>query len=266
MAKHRVSYHLEHTDNPGTYLLRAGQVDGICKNAEFSVYDTKDTNSPVGTLVVKEVSVDTSKLHHKELDKPFEVPQSAIGLETRKGDQERVRIAVSDVDTKKTLLDQNLSGVILVDKGENADLLLIEEDSGVKFEILRKNLVDLGLKYTQSRPRSPHIQDMVNLLHHAADFHFHLDRSFKATSESDFRLASQIKIAFVPVVNGGRGLYVSKKVDGKDCDINHEGLVEVCVGDGLYGIKISNEGYESVYFSLLYFNQSNLRIGLSRFH
>ena len=226
IAKSKVFYPLEHIpDNPGTYLLRAGQADGICNNAEFAVYTNSDINSPsVGTLVVQKVSVNTSKLRHKELDELFEVPQPANGLEIHKGDQGRVRIAVSNVDTKKTLLDQNLSGVILVDKGEDADLLLIEEDSGVKFEILRKNLVNLGLKYTQSRPRSSDIQDVVSLLHHAANFHFHLDRCFKVKSDSDFRLAKRIKIAFVPLKKRGPRDYVSEKVDGEDPDINDEGL------------------------------------------
>ena len=147
VAKHKVFYDLDSKHipgNPGTYLLQAGQVHGICNNAEFAVYDTKDKNSPIGTLVVQEVSVNTSKLRHKE---PFEVPQSAIGLETRKGDQERIRIAVSDMGTEEDLRAHNLSGVNLVNKGGDAGLLSIEEDSTVKFEILPKtrNLVDLGL-------------------------------------------------------------------------------------------------------------------------
>ena len=173
---------------------------------------------------------------------------------------------MSNVGTKKKLLAENLSGVILVDKGGDADLLLIEEDSGVKFEILRKNLVDLGLKHTQSRPRSSDVQELVNLLHHAADFHFHLDRCFKVKSDDDFRLANQIKIAFVPVTERDVDYFVSKEGDGKDPDINHQGLVEFCVDDKVpYGIKISNEG-QPVYFSLFYFNQTKFLIGLSQFH
>ena len=266
-----IAFHpLEHIpDDPGTYLLRAGQLHGICNNAEFAVYDKLDINShSLGTLVVQEVpSVNTSKLCYKEPGKRFKIPQPAYGLETHKGDQARVRIAVSeDVDTKMKLLAEDLPGVILVNKDKDADLLLIEEDSGVKFKILRKILVDLGLKYTQSRPRSSNIQDVANLLRHAADFHFHLDRSFKATSERDFRLASQIKIAFLPLTKRGPKDYVPiKKDDGKDLDINRNGLVDVWVGD-IYGIKISNEGCQPVYFSLFSFHQSNFSISLSQFH
>ena len=267
MAKDKVFYDLDSKHipgNPGTYLLHAGQIHGICNKAEFAVYDTRDKNSPIGTLVVQEVSVNTSKLRHK-FGERFKIPQSACGLETYKGDQGHrvLRIAVSDVGTKlKTFRAHNLSGIKLVKKGDKADLLLIEEDSRVKFKILRKTLVDLGLKYTEYRPRSPDIQDVLNLLHHAADFYFHLDRSFEG--KGDFRLANQIKIAFVPVIIGGREFYVPEKVDGKDRDINHERLVKVWASDkDLYGIKISNEGNQPVYFSLFFFSQSNLRIGLS---
>src|SRR5271156_5312536 len=111
--------------DPGTYLLRAGEMHGICHNAEFAVYDNERL-SPIGTLVVQEVSLDTSRLSHKRLDKLFTVPQPGFALETRKGHQERVRIAVLDVDTKKSLLAYDLRGIALVDKGEDADLLLIQ--------------------------------------------------------------------------------------------------------------------------------------------
>ncbi|KAF8154196.1 caspase domain-containing protein [Crassisporium funariophilum] len=256
---------------PVSYLIRSGEANGITIGAEFALYPDDNVRcSPSKTFVASSITAFTSVLRPMPNTDATGLPDIAFALETRKGKQEAVRVAIGKPaissmglsDEQLSSMRENLrdTGVMLVEDRDGADLALAVEEDTVGFEILDKPCIDHGMKHTLYRQweKDNALDTLYLILQSAAHFYFHLTRSNKTgqlASRVDFQctriIAKESRFNRFPnqirVPAGG--------------NLKKDGLIDVLIEDGVeYGFKMTNNSPISLYASFFYFDNSDLSV------
>ncbi|KAF8148655.1 hypothetical protein B0H34DRAFT_736447 [Crassisporium funariophilum] len=251
------------------FILDAGAAHGITEGAEFTVYSQiEKAEPPLGILTVETVDSFSSTMRPVSIDQIFSLPTTAVGIQTKAGEKESLRIyaplddqllpffeALALLQVKGTQSDHKFS---LVETSEDAHLGISIHNNRVVFEILDERISGHGLSRL-FHDVNPSVYDIVAILKGAAHFFWELDRG-KPNSE----ITSDIRIDFYRLQESENNFDEAGNVvylpTGQNlCENN---VLDFTVEEDLiYGLKLTNHSSYDLYPTILYFDNSDLSIG-----
>jgi len=263
-------------DDSRQYILNAGAVDGVCPDAEFTVYADHDglpTGPNLGVMVPDKVQ--RVRTFMRPLSGPGpSLDKAAFAIQTRSGALEELKVFIPLEDPlipvfEATLmqmrtLSNNRHRIMLVHDPSAAHLAIERENDEIAFVFLDKRITARGITKYALKAKA---DDMTPVLQGAAHYHYHLNRSYLTSK----KIEQEIKVEFFKLEFSGQldeGTFrLLRRPSGEN--LLKDGIITLSLRDGIndvFGIRITNTSKWDVYPSIFYFNTSELSIsGSSRY-
>ncbi|KDR69751.1 hypothetical protein GALMADRAFT_160255 [Galerina marginata CBS 339.88] len=262
-------------DASGKYILDAGAADGVCLEAEFSVYADHDSllkETSLGVMVPDVILPFKSVMHPAHgsgpgpsLDKP------ALAVQTRAGLQEELQIFIPLEEPLIPVFQAALMqmktqgfdthGIKLVDDRSTADLAVERHGGDIIFVILDERVTTHGLTRCAFSVKAD-AKALRPVLQGAAHYQYHLNRSYLNSEDIENNITVEFfKLELNDDNFGEKFRMVSRRPSGEN--LYKDGVVSLTLSgssDEIFGIRITNNWSKDLYPVLFYFDNSELSI------
>lgn len=266
--KHRIVFSLKDTvwvrtptlrlDN-SEYILDAGSVDGVCPEAEFTVYANHDGFLTSSVMVPVEVQILQTVMRPlsgpgPSLDKATSAFQTRVGALV--GLKVFIPLEEPLIHAFKAMLMQTKTPshnhrITFVNDPSTAHLAVERKDDEIAFVILDKRVTAHGItKYALNTD----IFDMMDVLHIVAYYRYQLTRSYLTSDD----IEKGIKVESFKLGRFDKGTL--RRPPGEN--LLEDGIITVSFRDDV-GIRITNTSTRDLYPSIFYFDNSKLSISES---
>jgi len=258
------------------YILYAGAVDGVCPDAEFTVYADHGglPGGPnLGVMVPDEVRPFRTLMWPLSGPGPS-LDKAAFAIQTEPGALEELKVFISLEDPlilafKATLmqmktLSHDRHRITLVDDPSVAHLAIERENDEIAFVFLDKRITAHDITKYALKTKA---DNMMPVLQGMAHYHYHLNRSDLTSKRLEQEIKVEVfKLEFTGQLDEGT-FRLLRRPSGEN--LLKDGVITLCLHDGVndvFGIRITNTSPWDVYPSIFYFNNSELSISaLSRY-
>jgi len=257
-------------DNAGKYILNAGAVDGVCPDAEFTIYadhSSLPSGPSLGVMVPDEVEGFQTIM--RSLSEPGpSLDETTFAIQTRSGALEGLKVFIPLEDPlipafKATLMKMKALShvrhrIMLVDDPSVAHLAIEGENDEIAFIFFDNRVTAHGITKYALKAKA---DDMIPVLQGAAHYHYHLNRSYLAFEGMEEMIKVEVfKLEFSSQLDEGT-FRLLRRPSGEN--LLKDGIITLSLRDGIndvFGIRIINTSAVDLYPSIFYFNNSELSI------
>ncbi|KAG7440927.1 uncharacterized protein BT62DRAFT_909410 [Guyanagaster necrorhizus] len=250
----------------GRYVLKAGSVHGITKNAEFAVFADRNMVSELGTIVASRITAFTTTcdFHPRGNETPFFLAHPGFALQTRVGEGHDVRLFIEPVrklfSVLKQIGEEMQNGEarqrrlhLVESRNDHPDLAVSAHGDVVHFEIMDKLCRQHGLTRMPFKVKIDDPDTIHRILQRSAHFYWHLHQSSQGSP-----LAGKVTLECMKLQETRDFIRGSDKVlmpDPHGHNLNIGGVIVVNVDEkAMYGFKITNTTSVCLYVSMFYFD------------
>ena len=263
-------------DDSGQYILNAGAVNGVCPDAEFTVYADHGSlprGPNLGVMVPYKVEALQTVMRSLSGRGPS-LDKAAFAIQTRAGALEELKVFIPLEEPlipafKATLmqmkaLSHDRHRITLVDDPSVADLAIERENDEIAFVFLDKRVTAYGITKYALKAKADY---MISVLQGAAHYHYHLNRSYLTSEKIEQGIKVEVfKLGFSSQLDEGT-FRLLRRPSGEN--LLKDGIITLSLHDGvndIFGIRIINNSDQDLYPSIFYFNNSELSISGSSRH